>query len=56
MKDEDNDNVKEKSKTVPVYVENNPENSDSSEAAPEHEEQEPVESKAPEVRLSTRER
>ncbi|KAK9224625.1 hypothetical protein WN943_009660 [Citrus x changshan-huyou] len=39
-----------------VYVENNPEDSDSSKAAPEHEEQEPVESEAPEVRQSTRER
>ena len=41
---------------MPVYVENNQENSDSSEAAPEHEEQEPVESEAPEVRRSTHER
>ena len=41
---------------MPVYVENNPEDSDSSEAASEHEEQEPVESEAPEVRRSTRER
>ena len=41
---------------MPVYVENNLEDSDSSEAAPEHEEQEPVESEAPEVRRSTRER
>ncbi|KAH9663295.1 hypothetical protein KPL70_019630 [Citrus sinensis] len=55
-KDEDNGTVKEKSETVPVYVENNPEDSDSSEAASEHEEQEPVESEAPEVRRSTRER
>ena len=37
-------------------MENNPEGSDSSEAAPEHEEQEPVESEAPEVRRSTHER
>ena len=55
-RDEDDSTVKEKSETVPVYVENNPEDSDSSEAAPEHEEQEPVESEAPEVRRSTRER
>ncbi|KAH9700446.1 hypothetical protein KPL71_024696 [Citrus sinensis] len=56
MRDEDDSSVKEKSETIPVYVENNLEDSDSSEAAPEHEEQEPVESKAPEVRQSTRER
>ncbi|KAH9745763.1 reverse transcriptase Ty1/copia-type domain-containing protein [Citrus sinensis] len=37
-------------------MENNPEDSNSFEAAPEHEEQELVESKAPEVRQSTRER
>ncbi|KAH9669265.1 hypothetical protein KPL70_021724 [Citrus sinensis] len=55
-KDGDDGTVKEKSEIVPVYVENNSENSDSSEAAPEHEEQEPVESEAPEVRQSTRER
>ncbi|KAH9707327.1 Integrase catalytic domain-containing protein [Citrus sinensis] len=55
-KDEDDGTVKEKSETVPVYVENNLEDSDSSEAASEHEEQEPVESEAPEVRRSTRER
>ncbi|KAH9678909.1 Integrase catalytic domain-containing protein [Citrus sinensis] len=55
-RDEDDSTVKEKSETIPVYVENNPEDSDSSEAAPEHEEQEPVESEAPEVRRSTRER
>ncbi|KAH9648557.1 hypothetical protein KPL70_025642 [Citrus sinensis] len=53
---EDNGTVKEKSEIVPVYVENNPEDSDFSEAASEHEEQEPVESEAPEVRRSTRER
>ena len=41
---------------MPVYVENNPKDSDSSEVAPEHEEQEPVESEAPEVHRSTRER
>ena len=55
-KDGDDGTVKEKSETVPVYVENNPEDSDSFEAAPEHEEQEPVESEAPEVRRSTCER
>ncbi|KAH9801106.1 hypothetical protein KPL71_000900 [Citrus sinensis] len=55
-RDEDGGTTKEKSETVPVYVENNPEDSDSSEAASEHEEQEPVESEAPEVRRSTRER
>ena len=38
MKNGDDDTVKEKSETVPVYMENNPEDSDSSEAAPEHEE------------------
>ncbi|KAH9767897.1 Integrase catalytic domain-containing protein [Citrus sinensis] len=48
-KDGDNSTAKEKSETVPVYVENNPEDSDSFEAAPEHEEQEPVESEAPET-------
>ena len=37
-KNEDNSNVKENSKTIPMYVENNPEDSDSdsSEAIPEH--------------------
>ncbi|KAH9689170.1 Integrase catalytic domain-containing protein [Citrus sinensis] len=55
-KDGDDGTVKEKSETVPVYVENNPEDSDFSEAAPEHEEQESVESESPEVRRSTRER
>ncbi|KAH9754808.1 cysteine-rich receptor-like protein kinase 8 [Citrus sinensis] len=53
MKDEDDSTVKEKSETVPIYVENNIEDSDSPKAAPEHEEQEPVESEAPEVRRST---
>ncbi|KAH9753878.1 Integrase catalytic domain-containing protein [Citrus sinensis] len=48
--------VKEKSGIVPVYVENNQEDSDSFEVAPEHEEQELVESEAPEVRRLTRER
>ncbi|KAH9727082.1 Integrase catalytic domain-containing protein [Citrus sinensis] len=43
--------VKEKSETIPVYVENNPEDSDSSEVAPEHDEQEPVESEAPEEEI-----
>ncbi|KAH9746316.1 hypothetical protein KPL70_004379 [Citrus sinensis] len=55
-RDEDDSSVKEKSETIPVYVENNPEDSDSSEATPEHEEQELVESEAPEVRRSTRDR
>ncbi|KAH9760757.1 Integrase catalytic domain-containing protein [Citrus sinensis] len=55
-RDEDGGTTKEKSETVPVYVENNPEDSDSSEAAPEHEEQELVESEALEVRRSTREK
>ncbi|KAH9659545.1 hypothetical protein KPL70_023885 [Citrus sinensis] len=55
-RDEDDDTTKEKLETVPVYVENNLEDSDSSETAPEHEEQEPVESEAPEVHRSTRER
>ncbi|KAH9783217.1 hypothetical protein KPL71_009226 [Citrus sinensis] len=56
MRDEDDSMVKEKSETIPVYVENNSKDSDSFEAAPEHEEQEPVESEALEVRRSTRER
>ena len=58
MRDEDDSTVKEKSETVPVYLKNNleKEDLDSSEAAPEHGEQEPVESKAPEVRRSTRKR
>ncbi|KAH9794218.1 hypothetical protein KPL71_004820 [Citrus sinensis] len=55
-RDEDNNTAKEKSETVPVYVENNPEDSDSSKAAPEHEEQEPVQSEDPEICRSTRER
>ncbi|KAH9699198.1 Integrase catalytic domain-containing protein [Citrus sinensis] len=55
-RDEDDNSVKEKSETILVYMENNPEDSDSSEAAPEHEEWEPVESEAPEVCRSTRER
>ncbi|KAH9762162.1 Integrase catalytic domain-containing protein [Citrus sinensis] len=55
-RNEDDSSVKEKSETIPVYVKNNLEDSDSSEAAPEHEEQELVESEAPEVRRSTRER
>ena len=48
--------VKESSETTSVQVENSPEQEDvnSSEAAPEHEEQEPVE--IPEVHRSTRER
>ena len=55
-KDGDDGTVKEKLETVLVYVKNNSEDSDSSEAAPEHEEQEPVEFEAPEVRRSTCER
>ena len=57
-RDEDDRAVKEKSETVPVYVKNNmeKENSDSFEAAPEHDEQEPVESEVPKVRWLTRER
>ncbi|KAH9769282.1 hypothetical protein KPL71_011940 [Citrus sinensis] len=55
-RDEDDGTTKEKSETVPVYVENNLEDSDSSDVAPEHEEQEPVDSETPEVRRSTRER
>ncbi|KAH9745940.1 hypothetical protein KPL70_004260 [Citrus sinensis] len=57
-RNKDDSTVKEKSETIPVYVKNNLEkkDSDSSEAAPEHEEQESVESEALEVRLSTRER
>ncbi|KAH9751148.1 hypothetical protein KPL71_014161 [Citrus sinensis] len=55
-KDGDDGTVKEKSETVPVYVKNNPEDLDSSEAAPEHKEQEPVEAETSEVRRSTRER
>ncbi|KAH9733930.1 hypothetical protein KPL71_017199 [Citrus sinensis] len=55
-RDEDDSTVNEKLKTMPIYVENNLEDSDSSEAAPEHEEQEPVESEALEVRRSTHER
>ena len=41
---------------MPVYVENNLKDSDSLKAAPEHEEQKPVEFEVPEVRRSTRER
>ena len=50
--------VKEKSETTLVQVENNSEHEDvnSSEATPEHEEQEPVEAKAPKVHWSTCER
>ena len=56
MRDDDDGTAKEKSETMPVYVENNLEDSDSSEVALEHEEQEPVESEALKVRRSTRER
>ena len=38
MRDVDDNTIKEKPETVPVYVENNPEDLNSSEAAPEHEE------------------
>ncbi|KAH9752533.1 Integrase catalytic domain-containing protein [Citrus sinensis] len=57
-RDDDDSIVKEKLEIVPVYVKNNleKEDSDSFEAAPEHDEQEPVESEAPEVHRSTRER
>ena len=50
--------MKEKSETTSVQVENNSEHEDvnSSEATPEHEEQEPVEVEAPEVHRSTREK
>ena len=41
---------------MPVYVENNTEDSDSSEGAPKHKGQKSVESEAPEVRWSSRER
>lgn len=48
--------MKKKLETVPIYVENNQKkkNLDSSKAALEYEEQETIESKAPEVRQSTR--
>ena len=55
-KDEDDGTVKEKSEIVPVYVENNPEDSDSFKAVPEHKEQNPIEFETPEVCWSTRER
>ena len=41
---------------MPVYVENNLEDSDSSKTALEHEEQKPIETEAPEVCRSTLER
>ncbi|KAH9782975.1 hypothetical protein KPL71_009140 [Citrus sinensis] len=50
-RDENDSTAKEKSETVPVYVENNPEDLNSSEAAPEHEEQEPIEFEAPEEEI-----
>ena len=58
IRDEDDITIKEKLEIVPVHVKNNSEkeDSDSSEAAPEHEEQESVESEALEVRRSTCER
>ncbi|KAH9668796.1 Integrase catalytic domain-containing protein [Citrus sinensis] len=49
-RNEDDSTVKEKSEIMSVYVENIPEDSDSSEAAPEHKEQELVKSETPEVR------
>ena len=57
-KDEDDSTVKEKSKTILVYVKNNMEKEDLDffETTLEHDEQEPVESKALEVCRSTRER
>ncbi|KAH9734881.1 Integrase catalytic domain-containing protein [Citrus sinensis] len=55
-RDDDDSRVKEKSETTPVYVENNPEDSYSFEAAPEHEKQELVESEAPKIHRSTRKR
>lgn len=50
--------MKKKLETVPIYVENNQKkkNLDSSKAALKYEEQETVESKAPEVCRSIRER
>lgn len=48
--------MKENSETVSVYVENNLEDLDFSKAAPEHEDQEPIESETLEVCLSTRKR
>ena len=58
MGDKNNNIVKEKSKTISVYVENDPEkeDSDSSVVPPEHEEQELVESETLEIHQSTRER
>ena len=53
MRDEDDSKIKEKSETILVYMENNPEDSNFFEAVLEHEEQEPVESEALEVRRST---
>ncbi|KAK9212518.1 hypothetical protein WN943_001900 [Citrus x changshan-huyou] len=52
-RDSDSRTAKEKSEIMPVYVKNNIEkkDSDSFEAALEHEEQEPVESKAPEEEI-----
>lgn len=56
-KDGNDSTSKDSTETTTVQEENNPveEITDSSEAAPEHEVQEPVESEAPEVRRSTRE-
>ena len=57
-RDDDDSTVKEKSEIIPVCVKNNMEKEDldSSEEAPELEEQEPVEFEALEVCRSTRER
>ena len=57
-RDNDDSTVKGKSETVPVYVKNNLEKKDSdfSEAAPEHEKQEPIESEALKAHRSTHER
>ena len=58
MGDKNNNTVKEKSETISVYVENNPKNEylDSSDVAPEHKEQELVESQALKIYWSTHER
>ena len=56
MRDRDDSTIKDKSEIVPVYVETNLEDSDSSKATPEHEEKEPIEFETPKVRRSIRER
>ena len=55
---EDDNTIKENSKTASIQVENNPEHEDvnSSEATPKHEEQESVEAEVSKVHRSTRER